>query len=107
MAAQIAVDHGELGKALLAHLPAMEEKLSGATGNAARVELKDGSLAQTAGGGAGGESRGQQPETRSPSSAAPTTRYGYATDDVVRAAATPAGLNGAVGDISGRLNVHA
>lgn len=39
MTAQIAVDHGDLGKAISAHLPAMQEKLGGELGIRASVEV--------------------------------------------------------------------
>ncbi len=50
IAAQIALDHGALGKALAVHLPGMEEKLGNALGMAARVEVRD-TGAQSSGGG--------------------------------------------------------
>ena len=43
LSAQISTDHGELGRALALHLPAMEQKLSTAYGLPARVELNQGS----------------------------------------------------------------
>ena len=39
MTAQISVDHGDLGKAISAHLPAMQEKLGGELGIRASVEV--------------------------------------------------------------------
>jgi hypothetical protein len=42
LSAQISLDHSELGRALAAHLPAMEEKLSNAYGLQAKVEVNDG-----------------------------------------------------------------
>jgi hypothetical protein len=39
MLAQISVDHGDLGKAISAHIPAMQEKLGGETGLRALVEV--------------------------------------------------------------------
>lgn len=43
VAAQIALDHGALSRALATHLPAIEDKLGSALGVSARVELRDGS----------------------------------------------------------------
>ncbi len=51
--AQIALDHGALGKALMEHLPGMEQRLGDALGLSARVEVRDGfggSLPQGGGG---------------------------------------------------------
>ncbi len=39
MMAQISVDHGDLGRAISAHIPAMQEKLGGETGLRASVEV--------------------------------------------------------------------
>ena len=39
MTAQISVDHGDLGKAISAHIPAMQEKLGGESGLRATVEV--------------------------------------------------------------------
>jgi hypothetical protein len=39
MIAQISVDHGDLGRAISAHIPAMQEKLGGETGLRALVEV--------------------------------------------------------------------
>ncbi len=47
--AQIALDHGELSRALLSHVPGMEEKLGAALGLHARVELRDAAQASTQG----------------------------------------------------------
>ncbi len=41
LSAQISLDHSELGRALAAHLPAMEERLGNAYGLQARVEVRD------------------------------------------------------------------
>ena len=41
LAAQISLDHGELGRALAAHLPGMEEKLGSTLGLSAKVEIRD------------------------------------------------------------------
>jgi hypothetical protein len=41
LSAQISIDHSELGRALAAHLPAIEEKLGTAYGVQAKVELRD------------------------------------------------------------------
>ncbi len=43
VAAQIALDHGALSRALASHLPSIEDKLGSALGVPARVELRDGS----------------------------------------------------------------
>ena len=58
VAAQIALDHGDLGKALTAHLPGIEQKLGHALGMQARVEVL------TAGGGAGQSGSGPREGTR-------------------------------------------
>ena len=50
LAAQISLDHGELGQALAAHLPGIEEKLGAALGVTATVEVRD-TGAQSSGGG--------------------------------------------------------
>lgn len=42
LSAQITTDHSELGRALAAHLPVMEQKLSTAYGVQAKVELSSG-----------------------------------------------------------------
>ncbi len=42
VAAQIALDHGALSRALATHLPSIEDKLGSALGVSARVELRDG-----------------------------------------------------------------
>lgn len=44
MMAQISVDHGDLGKAISAHIPAMEQKLGGETGLRALVEVNQGAM---------------------------------------------------------------
>ncbi len=41
LSAQISIDHSELGRALAVHMPAIEEKLSSASGLQARVEVRD------------------------------------------------------------------
>ncbi len=61
VAAQIALDHGALGVALAAHLPAMEEKLGSALGLSARVEVRDtsaGSFQGSSGSASGGSFAG-------------------------------------------------
>ena len=44
MTAQISVDHGDLGKAISAHIPAMEAKLGGELGLRALVEVNPGGM---------------------------------------------------------------
>ena len=48
LSAQISIEHSELGRALAVHLPAIEEKLGGAYGVQARVEVRDGGNANNA-----------------------------------------------------------
>ena len=53
IAAQIALDHSTLGKALATHLTSMEEKLGSSFGLPAKVELRDGTASGLQGNGAG------------------------------------------------------
>lgn len=57
LSAQISTDHGELGRALAIHMPAMEERLSNAYGVQARVEVRDGNKDN----GSSYNNSGQQP----------------------------------------------
>ncbi len=59
IAAQIALDHGALGKALATHLTSMEEKLGSSFGLPAKVELRDGMASGLQGNGAGTASGGE------------------------------------------------
>ena len=54
LAAQISLDHGELGRALAAHLPGIEEKLGSTLGLSAKVEVRDTGAQGSADPGAGG-----------------------------------------------------
>ena len=53
LAAQISLDHADLGRALAAHLPGMEEKLGSSLGLTAKVEVRDTGTQGSAGGSAG------------------------------------------------------
>ena len=83
LSAQIATDHSELGRALAVHLPAMEQKLSTASGLQARVELSSGgSSSDTAssqssqGGRQGGNGSKAMPlSTGTVATVTPTTNY--------------------------------
>ncbi len=59
IAAQIALDHGALGKALATHLTSMEEKLGSSFGMPAKVELRDGTASGSQGSGAGTANGGE------------------------------------------------
>ncbi len=72
IAAQIALDHGALGRALATHLTSMEEKLGSSFGLPAKVELREGTAsgsasqsngAGTAGGGENSRGSARQPWT--------------------------------------------
>ncbi len=79
ISAQISLDHPELGRALAAHLPAIEEKLGSAYGLHARVEVRDESAAsrsaadsgQTGGGSQESEGGARGGQSRSGSAALP------------------------------------
>ena len=72
IAAQISFEHMDLGKAITAHLPSIEAKLSSDYGMHARVEVRDQSMGSAADSGRG-ESRqgnGSAPGAAAASSAA-------------------------------------
>ncbi len=81
VAAQIALDHAELGKALAAHLPGIEEKLGHALGVQARVEVLGTGTGVGSGGSAPREGSGGRTDRSftSNSAGASTTRDPYRT----------------------------
>ncbi len=70
MTAQISVDSSDLGKAISAHIPAMQEKLGGETGLRALVEVSQGSMSFS--GEQGSSSPRQQPSYAAPARIAAT-----------------------------------
>jgi hypothetical protein len=62
MTAQISVDHSDLGKAISAHIPSMQEKIGGETGLRALVEVSQSAMSFT---GERGSSPQHQPRTHS------------------------------------------
>ncbi len=105
--AQIALDHGALGRALAAHLPAMEEKLGNTLGVTARVELRDGM--QTSTQGSGGETAGSG--TSANSGAGGGNGSAGSGTSARRALTIDSGPRFAGGEIHGspgeRLSIHA
>ena len=105
--AQIALDHGALGRALAAHLPAMEEKLGNTLGVTARVELRDG--VQTSTQGSGGETAGSG--TSANSGAGGGNGSAGSGTSARRALTIDSGPRFAGGEIHGspgeRLSIHA
>ncbi len=66
IAAQISFEHMDLGKALTAHVPSIEARLSSEYGMQAKVEIRDQSLAS---GGQSGQDQDRQPSGRGTSGA--------------------------------------
>ncbi len=107
IAAQIALDHGALGKALATHLTSMEEKLGSSFGLPAKVELRDGPISGSQGSGAGtangGEnSRGYAKPQRTGREAEPSARVAEGFSGSVPAAESRAATGSGV-----RLSVQA
>jgi len=105
--AQIALDHGALGKALATHLTSMEEKLGSSFGLPAKVELHGGTMSGSQGSGAGtagsGEdSRGDARQRWAGSGAELSPRVGKAFSGSVSVAESRAGASS-----SARLSVQA
>ncbi len=73
MTAQISVDHSDLGNAISAHIPAMQEKLGGETGLKALVEVSQGSMTFT------GDRGSSSPRQQQPGNAAPAPNAGTDT----------------------------
>ena len=106
--AQIALDHGALGRALAVHLPAMEEKLGTALGVAARVELRDTALQssmQGSNGGAAGNGTSANGGAGSGSHAASGGSFSRRAFDMDSGPQFAGGeVNGSPGE---RLSIHA
>lgn len=88
LSAQISTEHLELGRALAAHLPAMEQKLSTAYGLPAKVELNSGASSSDTTSGQpsqGGRQQGDGSSANSLSTgiAAPITTTNYPVDAAV------------------------
>ena len=110
LAAQIAVDHNGLSQAITAHLPGMEQRLEGALGVNARVEVRDMSSMMNAGGGNTGGQAAASGDGGSPRGG---TRQ-QASGSFAAAAVGPAGavyriapVEGATQMSSARLSVRA
>ncbi len=107
MVAQIALDHGALGRALAVHLPAMEEKLGTALGVTARVELRD-TLAQSS---TQGSSSGAAGNGGSPNPGAGGSHSASSGSSSRRASEIDSGPRFAGGEVNGstseRLSIHA
>jgi hypothetical protein len=91
MTAQISVDHSDLGNAISAHIPAMQEKLGGDTGLKALVQVGQGSMSFS--GERGGSSPRQQPSRVAPARIE-SANMSIETDHPVSRVATWTGSNG-------------
>lgn len=91
MMAQISVDHGDLGKAISAHIPAMQEKLGGELGLRAMVEVNQSGMSFS---GERGYSSQQQPKTYSHPAVTESTQLSAEADHAVLRTTTSEPGNG-------------
>lgn len=109
VAAQIALDHGALSRALATHLPGIEDRLGSALGVSARVEVRDGGAhtsqrddAQASGGNASAQSGSQRGSQNGQSGEYASSRFA----ETAYAVAAPDGAMLKAGE-GGRLSVQA
>ena len=98
MMTQITVDHGELGKALTAHLPAMETRLGNELGVRAVVQVHQASMSFSAGGG-NAQQGGRQSHAAAPAQIGGVPAFSESNDAAHHFSAIAAG--------EGRLDIQA